>query len=48
MKLNFPKDDFTALAVAGTPEVREYQAFGVLNDEQIGQPSDIVSVTFGG
>ena len=30
------------------PETREYQAFGVLSDEQIGQPSDIVSVTFGG
>lgn len=45
---NSPYDDFTALAVAGTPEVREYQAYGVLNDEQIGLASDIVSVTFGG
>ena len=36
------------IATAGVPEVRECQAFGVLNDEQIGQPSDIVSVTFGG
>ena len=45
---NSPYDDYTALAVAGTPEVREYQAYGVLNDQQIGQPSDIVSVTFGG
>jgi len=34
--------------VAGTAEVREYQAYGVLNDQQIGQPSDIVTVTFGG
>ncbi len=45
---NSPYDDFTALAVAGTAEVREYQAYGVLNDQQIGQPSDIVTVTFGG
>lgn len=45
---NSPYDDYTALAVAGTPEVREYQAYGVLNDQQIGQPSDIVTVTFGG
>ena len=45
---NSPYDDYTALAVAGSPEVREYQAYGVLNDQQIGQPSDIVSVTFGG
>jgi hypothetical protein len=45
---NSPYDDYTALAVPGTPEVREYQAYGVLNDQQIGQPSDIVTVTFGG
>lgn len=43
-----PYDDHTPLAVAGQPEVREYQAFGVLGDDQIGQPSDIVSVTFAG
>jgi hypothetical protein len=48
MKLNFPNDDHAPLAVAGTPAVREYQAYGVLNDQQISQPSDIVSVTFGG
>jgi len=34
--------------VASQSEVREYQAFGVLNDEQIGQGSDIVTVTFAG
>ena len=45
---NSPNDDHTPLATPGVPEVREYQAFGVLNDEQIGQPTDIVSVTFGG
>ena len=41
-------DDHTPLAVPGVAEVREYQAFGVLHDQQIGQASDIVSVTFGG
>ena len=45
---NSPYDDHTPLTTAGVPEVREYQAFGVLNDAQIGQPSDIVSVAFGG
>jgi len=37
---NSPYNDHTPLATPGVPEVREYQAFGVLNDEQIGQPSD--------
>jgi hypothetical protein len=41
-------DGYTALALASTPEVREYYAYGVHNDEQIDQPSDIVTVTFGG
>ena len=36
------------LAAAGVAETREYQAFGVLKDEQIGQPIDIVSITFRG
>jgi hypothetical protein len=45
---NSPYNDHTPLKVANTPETREYQAFGVLNDQQIGLPSDIVSVTFGG
>ena len=45
---NSPYDDHTPLAAPGVPEVREYQAFGVLNDQQIGQPSPIVSVTFAG
>ena len=45
---NSPYDDHTPLATPGVAEVREYQAFGVLNDAQIGQPSDIVSVAFGG
>jgi hypothetical protein len=45
---NSPYDDYTELAVAGTAEVREYRAIGVIDDLEIGQPSDIVSVTFGG
>jgi len=28
----FPFDDDSAIAQTGTPEVREYQAIGVLND----------------
>ena len=43
-----PYVDTTPLAQAGTPEVREYMARGVLNDEEIGQESDIVSIAFGG
>ena len=45
---NSPYDDHTPLTVANQPEVREYQMFGVLNDQQIGQASDIVTVTFAG
>ena len=45
---NSPYDDHRPLAAPGVPETREYQAFGVLKDDQIGQPSAIVSVTFGG
>lgn len=45
---NSPYDDYNPPATPGVAEVREYQAFGVIDDEQIGQPSDIVSVTFGG
>jgi hypothetical protein len=44
----FPFDDDSPLAVAGTPETREYRAVGVVADEEIGQPSDIVSVVYGG
>jgi hypothetical protein len=42
----FPFDDTTAPATAGQPEEREYQAIGVLGDDEIGQPSDIVSAVF--
>ena len=45
---NSPYDDHTPLAVPGQAEVREYQAFGLYYDEQIGIASDIVTVTFAG
>jgi hypothetical protein len=45
---NSPYDDHTPLAVPGQSEVREYQAFGLWGDEQLGTPSDIVTVTFAG
>lgn len=44
----FPFDDDAPLAQPGVPETREYQAIGVVDDNEIGQPSDIASVTFGG
>ena len=44
---NSPDYDCTALSVPGTSEVREYQAYGGLSDQEIGQPSDIMGVTFG-
>jgi hypothetical protein len=42
----FPFDDTTPPVTAGQPEEREYQAIGVLGDDEIGQPSDIVSAIF--
>ncbi len=45
---NSPYDDHTPLATPGVSEVREYQAFGILGDEQIGLPSDILTVVFAG
>ena len=44
----FPYDDDAPLAAAGTPETREYRALGVDGDEEIGQPSAIVSAVYGG
>jgi hypothetical protein len=42
-----PYNDSRALAVAGVPETREYYARGVIDDVEIGVPSDIKSVVFG-
>lgn len=44
--LKFPYFDERPLAVPGTPEVREYMAMGVLNDEEVGQPSEIREIVF--
>ena len=44
----FPVNDDVPLLTPGRPEEREYQAIGVLNDEEIGLPSDIVSAVFTG
>lgn len=45
-RVRFPFEDTTAPVTAGQPEEREYQAIGVLGDDEIGQPSDIVSAIF--
>jgi hypothetical protein len=47
-KRKFPYFDESPLAVANTPEVREYMAIGVINDEEIGQPSEIKEVVYAG
>ncbi len=43
-----PYNDTRPLADPATPETREYMGMGVIDDEEIGQPSDIVSAVFGG
>ena len=43
-----PYDDHRMLAQPGTPENREYMVVGVVNDIEIGVPSDIASITFAG
>ena len=45
-RVRFPFDDDAPPLVANQPEEREYQAHGVIADEEIGQPSDIVSAVF--
>ena len=47
-KRRFPYYDESPLAVPGTPEVREYMAIGVVNDEEIGQVSEIKEVVYAG
>ena len=42
----FPFSDDTPPAAAGKPEEREYMAMGVMNDEEIGQASDIVTAVY--
>jgi hypothetical protein len=43
-----PYLDTTPVATPGTPETREYYALGVKDDQEIGQPSDAVSITVPG
>ena len=47
-KRKFPYYDESPLAVAETPEVREYMAIGVINDEEIGEMSEIKEVVYAG
>ncbi len=44
----FPFDDQTPLKTPGMAETREYAARGVINDEEVGEMSDIVQVAFAG
>ena len=43
-----PHLDVTPLAQAGVPEAREYMARGMVRDAEIGQDSDVASVTCAG
>jgi hypothetical protein len=47
-KRKFPFYDEAPLTVAGTPEVREYMAIGVIDDEEVGQTSEIREVVYAG
>ncbi len=47
-KCKFPYYDTRPLTIPGTPEVREYMAIGVVNDEETGQPSEVQEVVFAG
>lgn len=41
-------DDRTPLAQPNVPEIREYMVCGCINDQEVGNPSDIVSAVFAG
>ena len=43
-----PYTDPRPLAKAGVAEIREYMAMGEYKDLEIGQPSDVASISFGG
>ncbi len=47
-KRKFPIYDEAPLMAASIPEIREYMLTGVVNDEEIGQPSEIKEVVFVG
>lgn len=40
--------DKRPLTIAGAGEIRQFYTMGVMYDEEIGQPSDIITVNFGG
>ncbi len=41
-------DDYTPAAIPGRAEMREYRASGLIGDEEVGFPSEIVSVEIPG
>ena len=41
-------DDYTPAEVSGHEEVREYRIVAMLDDEEVGHPSEIVTVTIPG
>lgn len=43
-----PYFDTQPLATPNVPETREYYVIGLIDDIEVGQPSDIVSIVFGG
>ena len=45
-RTHFPYEDTSPPATAGQPEEREYQAIAVVGDDEVGDPSDIVSAIF--
>jgi len=45
---NSPYPDHTPLQQPGVAEEREYMAIGIIDDEQVGLMSDIVTVVFAG
>ncbi len=48
LAMHSPYNDNRPLANPAVPENREYMIIGVLNDMEIGVPSDIASITFAG
>ena len=45
-RVRFPINDDTPPAIPGKPEEREYQAIALIGDEEVGEPSDIVSAVW--
>lgn len=41
-------DDYTPAEIPGREETREYRASALIGDEEVGQPSEIVSVSIPG